>query len=266
MIYLISGDIGSGKTLKVMQWMEQAAAAGRFIATNILLREDCPFHDDVALIDTPQYPIARDDDEQKSATGEVPYNYFWEYIPREALVVIDEADIYFDSSDHGKMKRACKIYHKQLRKFRHDLVYIVQRNSNMYKRIRDLAGRYIYAENTYRTRRIFRMLDGIVGEKVSQYLSRFNYYEFADPSLDWSQVRGSGHFTYAEASQYFGHFDTEQLLGETLKLIRPLDKQAPITGADVRAASDGLVEVGFSPDEVTHVMGEVLAGGAHASA
>jgi hypothetical protein len=215
MIYLLVGDLGSGKTIKVLPWMESAVRAGRYVATNIQLTEKCWFHDRVALIGSRDYPVALEDDEP---AGKYGYRYFWQYVPKGALIVIDEADIWFDSSAWGDFGKACKWYHKMVRKFKHDVVYIVQRSSNLYKRIRDLAGRTILCENTYRTKRIFRYFDRLLGEERSRLMSRFIYWEFSDPECR-GVCRGEGHFTYEEASRYFGWYDTEQMLGDSQQIV-----------------------------------------------
>jgi hypothetical protein len=243
-IYVVGGDIGSGKTLYALFMMERAAAAGRPIYTNIQLTKACPYFGQVALIDTPEFPVAPDPDGEAPACwncgapdkrprgakigawedplggeGRVKlesagqgYRFFWEYIVRGALVVVDEADLYFDCSDHGAMPREVRRFHKLSRKIECDVVYIVQNFENMYVRIRRLATRHIVCEYTWRSMRVFRYLEMLVGMEAARRLGRFVRSEFSDQAL--RDHRGDGYFTFAESQQYFGWYDTKQLLGD----------------------------------------------------
>src|SRR5688572_14393338 len=126
MLYVLGGDIGSGKTLRALEWMAAAVRAGRPVLTNIDLipydpatGKGCPFEQYVAKIGCADWPIAAE-----GPSGIHGFQYFWEYAPREAMIVIDEADIYFDSALSKEQSRETRIYHKQLRKMKHDVVYI----------------------------------------------------------------------------------------------------------------------------------------------
>jgi hypothetical protein len=213
-IYHIGGPIGSGKTLFTLPWMQDAVRAGRPVYSNIALRPECPFYDDVALIGTEQFPVAL---EKRRKDG---HSYFWEYVEDDAFIVLDEADIEFDSSDYGEMKRETKVYFKQSRKFGHDVICIVQRFSNLYKRIRDLGSRFIVCQHNYRTVRFFHLLQMAFGRDFAMRRSRFLRWEFPWHDCDPREMTGTGFITYPQATQYFGWYDTKQLLGDTSILLR----------------------------------------------
>jgi hypothetical protein len=129
--------------------------------------------------------------------------------------------LYFDSSNFGEMKKQTKIFHKQHRKLQYDVVYIVQRISNLYKRIRDMAGAYFLAEHNYRTTRMFGLIEAAAGRQAALNLSKFFYWEFGSPDFSPRSLRGVGQFNYREASRFFGWYRTEQMLGDCSRILRP---------------------------------------------
>ncbi|HEV2293803.1 MAG TPA: zonular occludens toxin domain-containing protein [Tepidisphaeraceae bacterium] len=208
MIYVVGGDLGSGKSLWSMDMMQIAARMGRPIYTNINLLPACPFHDRVALIDTPEWPVFR----ERKTENEVCA--WWEYAVDGALIVVDEADLYFDCTDNSKMGKDARAAHKMIRKVGWDIIYIVQNVPNLYVRIRRLASRFIICEHTYRTLRVFRWIELALGKQRALSLSRFIRAEFGSEKLEPGSHRGDGYYSYNEASVFFGWYETKQLLGD----------------------------------------------------
>lgn len=208
MIYVVGGDIGAGKTLWSMEMMEAAVNAGRPVYTNIKLKPECPFMDKVAFVGDSDWPIY---EEKPNAEG---LQAWWDYVTDDALFVCDEADLYFDCTDNSKMGRDARAAHKMIRKVGWDAIYIVQNVPNLYVRIRRLASRFIICEHNWRTERIFRIAEMVLGADRAIYLSRYIRAEFGSESLDQFSKRGEGYYTYREAKRYFGWYDTKQLLGD----------------------------------------------------
>jgi hypothetical protein len=272
MIYIVGGDIGSGKTLYALFMMQRAAESGRPIYTNIQLTKACPYYSHAALIDTPEFPVAPDADaiasqpcwkcgapakkpRGKAGVFEAPeveakeqYSFYWEYIVPGALVVVDEADLYFDCSDHGAMPREVRRFHKLSRKIECDIVYIVQNFENMYVRIRRLATRHIVCEYTWRSMRVFRYVEMLVGMEKARRLARFVRSEYSDANL--TRHRGDGYFTYMESSEFFGWYDTKQLLGDQsfLRNVPTVDEAVAETRAEPITFGE-LTRAGLTKDE-----------------
>jgi hypothetical protein len=239
MMYGLTGDVGSGKTLKAIEWMQDAVNSGRFVASSIQLTPACPFYKKVALIGTDEWPIARTPAIQKKVEdkyGKKLPQFFWEYLPDGAIVFIDECQLYFNSNDYKVAGPEWESYHTQHRKMKQDVIYMTQQITNLYKRIRDLCGRFIVASHTYRTVRAFKTIESVLGRERALRLSRFCYWEFSHQSLNERYYRGQGYYSYGEASKYFGWYDTHQLLGDVMKAVRPfqLSKKKKVLNVDAR--------------------------------
>ncbi len=208
MIYVVGGDLGAGKSLWAMDMMRRACDAGRPVYTNIDLLPAAPFHSQVARIDTPEWPVFRERQTPEQVCA------WWEYAVDGALVVVDEADLYFDCTDNSKMGKDCRAAHKMIRKVGWDIIYIVQNVPNLYVRIRRLASRFIVCEHTWRTVRAFRWLEAALGPKRAIRYSRFIRAEFGSEDLSPLSQRGEGFYSYSEAEEFFGWYETTQLLGE----------------------------------------------------
>lgn len=201
MVTVLCGKPGDGKTLYAVWQLAVAACAGRPCATNIRLTPEHPGYDRICLLD---------DDEGKCPVYEgKPPNHraFWHYLPPGTFVVIDEADWYFDCTDHSAMARDVRQYLKQHRKRGDDIVFIVQNVQNLYVRIRRLAAKFIVAEWNYRTERIWRWFPIT--------WSRFLRSEFSSDLFAASTHLGDGHFSYGEAQRLFTWYRTDQLIGDT---------------------------------------------------
>lgn len=207
MIYVDCGDIGSGKTHWAMSQLEQAVRARRPVYTNIELLPACPYADDVCRIGTDEWPVV------KGEPGQPGYSAFWRWCLPGSLIIIDEADLWFDCTDHGKFPAEVREYCKLSRKLGQDLIFIVQNCENLYVRIRRLASRHIVCEWTYRTRRIFGVIEDWCGRPTALRFSKFLRSEFSSPTFNDSSHRGDGMMTYREASRFFGWYRTDQLLG-----------------------------------------------------
>lgn len=201
MITIICGDPGSGKTLYALYLMQDAVRSGRKLYTNIELLPACPFASRAAKIDEEKWPILHGE------PGKPDYKAFWHYVLPGSVVVIDEADAWFDCTDHGSLPRDIRLFHKQHRKLGLDLIYLVQNLKNLYVRIRRMAGRYIVCEWNYRSSRTVQLL--------GKSWSRFLRGEFTSELFTPGNMTGEGYFTYAEASAMFNWYRTDQLLGDT---------------------------------------------------
>lgn len=196
------GRPGSGKSLYMLWILEQFVKAGRKVASNIELTPECPFIDKVALLDDPEeeYPVFREECNGK------PYRAFWHYLGPGWAIVIDEADNYFDCTDHGKMAKDVRLYFKQHRKLKHDVVLGVQCVDNLYVRIRRMVQSWIVCEYT-------RSTAGFVEKHFPLSWSRFIRGEYCDQAL--RQLVNAGHFWYHEAQRMFSWYRTEQIVGTT---------------------------------------------------
>lgn len=203
MIAVITGSPGAGKGVFAMTLLEQLVSTGRPVLTNITLSEACPFHNDVGLLS--------DDQVMSVGKGGGVDQAFWHFCPRGSAVVLDEADVWFDCSDHTRMAAEVRLFLKQHRKWAMDVFFIVQRLENLYVRIRRLAQRFIVCEWTWRSFRALRWLEQVLGTEGAMRWSRFVRAEFGDEDLrdllDVSYIR------YDDARRYFAWYETDQIVG-----------------------------------------------------
>ena len=198
MITCVTGLPGEGKTLFVVWMIKQFVDQGRIVATNIQLTKDHPSYADVLEIGTEEYPILG---ENKA---------FWTYLPKGCVIVIDEADVYFDSVDHGKMSRQSRIYFKQHRKRGDTLILTVQRPANLYVRIRRLVGEWVWCR---RDGPHLKDSFGWVWFLIPKRFYRFRRTSFAGEKMHKDDFIRSSHFTQAEAEVLYDWYTTEQLIG-----------------------------------------------------
>ena len=128
MISVIGGEPGNGKGVFAMSVIEQACLAGRPVYTNIGLTVKCPFYDRVVEIDTADDPVYRGSPGGVAGSGKVvkasdDYRAFWHYALPGAVVIIDEADLYFDCTDHSVVGRDFRAFLKQHRKLGMDTIF-----------------------------------------------------------------------------------------------------------------------------------------------
>jgi hypothetical protein len=225
-IIIVSGDPGNGKGIKAMQFLEQAHASGRQIYTNIKLRPECPFADDVALLDDPEgkFPVYRGtpagrDHKGRQQPASEDYCAFWHYVVPNSVVMLDEADAYFDCSDHSAVGADIRLFHKQHRKLKIDLIYIVQSVENLYIRIRRLTQRFVHVEWNWRSMAMFQQMAGVMGVDRTMLWTRFLCGEFGKADLSPKSFLSAGYISYREArDKYFKWYDTEQIIGDTSHL------------------------------------------------
>lgn len=216
MIYVIVGDPGMGKGIMACEFMEQAWLAGRPVVTNIDLLPACPFYDEAVKVGTPDFPIY----DERSGLG------FWDFIIpyglKGAVCVFDEADVFFDCSDHSKMGKAVNVALKHHRKLKLDILLVVQNLSNLYVRIRRLCNIVWAAEWTYRTAPGFQYIGEIIGQEWAKRLTSFRRFQFQDISL--RDPVGVTKMSYsAVKAKYFDNpwYDTDQLVGDWTSRITP---------------------------------------------
>ena len=200
MITCVCGLPGEGKSLYLVWLINQFAQAGRVVATNVDLRPECPAYDKVFKIDTDDYPICEIN------------KCFFTYLPPGCVVVIDEADVYFDASDHAKIVEQCRIYFKQHRKRGDTVVLCCQRPANLWVRIRRLVGEWVWC---HRDGPGDQLAMGWWWYLIPKAMWRFRRCSFAGESMrEMDQLR-SAYFSMGEAEQLYGWYYTEQLIGDT---------------------------------------------------
>jgi len=191
------------------------------VYTNIELMPACPFFDRVARVDDVegQFPIYRGRPGKEGNPASPDYCAFWHYVLPGGVVIVDEADAYFDCTDHSAVGADIRLFHKQHRKLGLDLIYIVQNIQNLYIRIRRLAQRFVLCEWNWRSGRLFQMLGGFVGMERAMNMSRFLRADFGCEDFSPRSHISDGYITYPEAREkYFRWYTTEQLLGDTTHL------------------------------------------------
>jgi hypothetical protein len=201
-----------------MSLIEQAVLSGRPVVTNIELTRRCPYYDRVALIDTEEFPIYRGKPALHGKPASSDYLAFWHYVPNGAVVIIDEADSYFDCSDHSAMGHDIRQFFKGLRKLDMDIVCIVQKLPNLYVRIRRVAERFTVCEWTWRSMRILQRMAAWIGVERAMRLSRFIRSEFSDePFCEFTHL-ADGYISYQEAVRFFDWYGTKQLVGDLARI------------------------------------------------
>jgi len=202
MIKGVTGLPGSGKSLYLLWVIWQAVRSGRPVATNIELTPNCPFSDDVILLDdSSEYPVFVQRGKETRA--------FWHFMPPGVLYVIDEADNYFDSMDFTRLHEAgndVRLYFKQHRKRGDDLVLAVQNLDNLWARIRRMVQSWVICDWNYRSRPLFKYFP--------IRWSKFVREEYGHESMREGTFLSAGFFSYREAQELFGWYRTEQLIGD----------------------------------------------------
>lgn len=213
---VIAGGLGDGKTLYALEIMEQMVARGRIVLTNIELTPRCPFYDRVVSIGRvgDEIPVLEEIEtlgRRGRSKEEIPYRAFWHYIARVpgCVVVIDEADMWFDCTDHSKLGRDLRAYLKMARKLKHDLYFIVQHVSNLYVRIRRLSHQFVVCWNKGSRDWLFR--EGWLPRKWAPFERAAYPSEDIVPGTEIAY----GRISYEEAKVMFGWYRTDQLVGDT---------------------------------------------------
>lgn len=193
-----------------MEFMEQAWLAKRPVVTNIKLLEGCPFYNDAIEVGTDEFPIW----DNAKQVG------FWDFIRpyrlEGACLVFDEADVFFDCTDHSQFGKACHVALKHHRKLGLDLLFIVQNVSNLYVRIRRLTNIVWGAEWTWKSAPGYQDIARFTGERFAKNLTKFRRWQFQDISM--GRPVSVHDIPYREvAAKYFVDppwYDTDQLIGE----------------------------------------------------
>lgn len=250
-VIVVTGDPGNGKGVFAMWLLEQAVASGRAVYSNIRLNDECPFSDRVALLDddADEWPVYRGKPAGNGKPASKDYSAFWHYAQRDSVIVIDEADLYFDCKDQDAMGKDIRKYLKEHRKRRHDVIFIVQRVENLYVRIRRLAQRFIVCEWTWRSLRMLQMMAGLIGEQAAMRLSRFVRVEFASEEFSPMSYMTDGAISYKDAQRYFGWYDTEQILGDKTTLDLRVQNGDGLSGGIGATAGEGSERVFAGRDD-----------------
>lgn len=212
MIYLLAGEIGSGKTLYSMEVMDQAARRGRDIMTNIDLLPGCWFAERAIRIGGQDAPIY---DEEDNIGFWNTWSVLREHL-KAPLIVIDEADIEFDCKNHSKLGSELFRWLKQSRKLNVDIVFICQNLNNLHNRIRRLAQVTWVCEWSWVSAPGYQtILAPVIGTEAAKALTHYRRWQFSDAGC--RQLVGIDALSYTSvARKYFRDpwYDTDQLLGD----------------------------------------------------
>jgi hypothetical protein len=209
MIYGLVGGLGHGKGIFSCEIMEQAAATGRRIVTNMELTEHCPFYRKSVLIGTKEWPLMS------------PSLSIWDYAPellRGAFILIDEADIDFDCADHKSFEKGAKAWLKHTRKLGQDVVFVLQDINNLNVRIRRLINIVWACEWTWRSEPGWQMLGRLpfMTRERAKQLTRFRRYQFNSWTCNPKSMVGCVTERYGYiAAKYFKNpwYRTDQIIG-----------------------------------------------------
>ena len=157
-VYIVTGKLGSGKTLSMVGRMKEYLDAGKPVATNIDidLRKLCRKRPKASVTRLPDKPSADD----LAALGQVHSTAQEE---KNGMLVLDECGTWLNArtfADKGRQGVIDWMLHS--RKFGWDVFLIVQNSALLDKQIRDAL-----AEYTVTCRRMDRMKIPFVGRLVS---------------------------------------------------------------------------------------------------
>lgn len=200
-IYLFAGLMGHGKTMLANEYGTKLAA-GRPLLSNIEYTPRHPRYRDSVLIGN-KLPIF----DEYSGEG------VWTYAPHDSVIIVDEADYWFDCSDHSKIARELNMALKQSRKRNQDWIFIVQSVSNLWVRIRRLAQRTILCVWDWKLPKNYMRLAGI-------RWSRFWRFEYASPAMKPRELVQDDFIWYTDAQPWFGTYKTDQIHGKGA-LVKP---------------------------------------------
>src|ERR1700728_140784 len=135
MIRIIHGINGKGKSLMMSEVLSYYPAPFR-IYTNVRLRPAHPYHKQAILIGGHNHPIC-------CTCGAGIWRWAgWGQLSN-AVIGIDEADLYFDSFKYVELREEGYAFFKQQRKRGYEIFLVVQFMNTLYNRLRDLAGENI---------------------------------------------------------------------------------------------------------------------------
>ena len=197
MIQVIGGDQGSGKSLYACWLIEQAWRKGERIATNIELTPQHPAYADVYYIGEGEYPIL---DQDRGLA-------FFNHMPRRTRYIIDEADIWFDSEDWGKLKGPMKWYLKQQGKRGDNVHLIVQDFANLWVKARRLCHEWCWC---YRDGPLGSMFGGVTGWLLPSSFQQFRRSTFKQPDMKPFQHIRDGSMSIEQGEKMYGWYITEQ--------------------------------------------------------
>ena len=198
-IYTIVGKMGHGKGLFAMHVMQQAWRRGRWIATNMELTPKAPWYDQAIRFGTPDFPIV----DKRSGQP------FWDLLPRGTDVIVDEAELAFDSVNHRTLNDLCCELIANQRKLNLNLFFVVKRIGNLYVRFRESADTHFVCEWSYKRNPFWSVAERVLGRDLKRY-TNFRISEFGDSDLKEEQRKTVLSYKTC-ATRYFNYYKTEQL-------------------------------------------------------
>lgn len=176
-VYVVTGKLGSGKTLVAVKRIQEYLEQGRMIATNLDLKLEHlvqPFAKSPRVIRVPDKPTA----EHLEA---LPAPYEGDYDERKTgLLVFDECATWFNSrswSDKGRKALIDWLLHARKRGW--DIIFIIQNVSMM-----DSQAREGFAEHVVHCRRLDRLAIPIL-----TWFFKIGGINFRPPKLHWGIVK-----------------------------------------------------------------------------
>jgi hypothetical protein len=133
MIRVICGLNGSGKSCYAT-WL--AANMPLNVVTNFPLTKRHPRFGSAVMIGSEEFPVL----------CEGCLYGVWDLGFRNKVILIDEADVFFDCFSFEFLRGAAWQWFKQHRKYGLELIFVVQNPATLYNRLRMLAGEYIWCE------------------------------------------------------------------------------------------------------------------------
>lgn len=200
MITLIEGNFGGGKTYSAVREIIGALKRGAHVVTNIPLLE--PYLSKVQTLT---------DEDMLSVWTRVEGN-----LENPTLLVMDEADIWFNVRDYAKFPRQFFVWMKQTRKAGVDVILIAQSKSNLDAQFARLAGNYINCRDLRSTH------IPVFGKLGLPYISRVWFDMKSNINIKTEMLRidkkvFAAYDSYALVGASFSGLDTSKLRKEKTK-------------------------------------------------
>jgi len=205
-ISVVQGPQGGGKSLYGAWLLAQMVEFGSYdvCATNMECTPLHPAFDELVALGDEDAPV------WDGTLG------FWDVLPDNSFVVIDEADIFFHNSESRDLaKTSARLFFKQHRKRRFDIVLIVQEFEQLWNllRSRSFTQEFVVCEcDSVRMAGDWRAR--MVQACIPRSAWRFRRWVYSvwpprkAPPLD------TGVLTFKQAREIYGWYRTEQLISQ----------------------------------------------------
>lgn len=219
MFTLVLGKPGAGKTAFLVYLLYRYIQQGALCATSLPLTKNFPYYNRVFLLgewyrgnehfksNYPVFEICPSDTpgaHRADTRGTYYYRAFWHYLSRGVpwKIFVPELDNYFDAEAYRMIPQDVRGYFKQHRHWSHDIIADCQVVDHLWTRIRRMAQRYIYCENTGRTERLF-------SSWLPVSWSSFLHSEFISQEMTPEMLSGTGAIDYPTMARVFTWYHTD---------------------------------------------------------